>query len=85
MFDNQGMESEMTPRRLVLRFVSLLALGMFVVSCATVTPDAGLQSSLLPAKTSLPTRTPSPVPTREPIQLVVLHTNDNWGETEPCG
>jgi hypothetical protein len=21
----------------------------------------------------------------EPIELVVLHTNDNWGETEPCG
>lgn len=20
-----------------------------------------------------------------PFDLVVLHTNDNWGETEPCG
>ena len=31
----------------------------------------------------------SPLPTpgtdREPLQLVVLHSNDNWGETEPCG
>jgi hypothetical protein len=81
-------------RRLVLRFVPLLVLGTFVVSCGTVTPDAGLQSSLLPTKTPLPTlptktppptRTPTPIPTREPVQLVVLHTNDNWGETEPCG
>lgn len=23
--------------------------------------------------------------TRLPLELVVLHTNDNWGETEPCG
>jgi PBP1b-binding outer membrane lipoprotein LpoB len=22
---------------------------------------------------------------REPIELVILHTNDNWGESEPCG
>ena len=23
--------------------------------------------------------------TLAPLDLVVLHTNDNWGETEPCG
>jgi ABC-type glycerol-3-phosphate transport system substrate-binding protein len=22
---------------------------------------------------------------RADLELVVLHTNDNWGETEPCG
>ena len=27
----------------------------------------------------------TPKDRREPMQLVVLHTNDNWGETEPCG
>lgn len=21
----------------------------------------------------------------EPLDIVLLHTNDNWGETEPCG
>lgn len=26
-----------------------------------------------------------PKPPPEPIELVVLHTNDNWGETKPCG
>ena len=26
-----------------------------------------------------------PVPPTEPIELVVLHTNDLWGETDPCG
>ena len=23
--------------------------------------------------------------TPAPLDLVVLHTNDNWGETDPCG
>lgn len=32
-----------------------------------------------------PTFTPTPMVTPAPLQLVVLHTNDNWGETEPCG
>jgi 2',3'-cyclic-nucleotide 2'-phosphodiesterase (5'-nucleotidase family) len=27
----------------------------------------------------------APPPTPEPITLTVLHTNDNWGETKPCG
>ena len=38
-----------------------------------------LQSSPLPTETAAPTLTP------ESDQLVILHTNDNWGETEPCG
>lgn len=29
--------------------------------------------------------TPTPAPTAAPVRLTVLHTNDNWGETEPCG
>lgn len=29
--------------------------------------------------------TPEPTPLPEPIALTVLHTNDNWGETKPCG
>lgn len=37
----------------------------------------------VPTLTPLPTATPRPTP--RPGQLVVLHTNDNWGETEPCG
>ncbi len=85
MLAKQRMESEMTRRRFTLWFMLLLALGIFVVSCGTVTPDTGLYSSLLPSKTALPIRTLTPVRTPEPIQLVLLHTNDNWGETEPCG
>lgn len=89
-------------RNFTLRFVPLLALGILVLSCSTVTPDAGL-SALLPSELPPPTLTPPPIPTspptltplptltltpvlaRDPIRLVVLHTNDNWGETEPCG
>jgi hypothetical protein len=32
-----------------------------------------------------PLATPAGASAREPVDLVVLHTNDNWGETEPCG
>jgi hypothetical protein len=39
--------------------------------------------------TPLPTDTATPAPTATqppaPVDLVILHTNDNWGETEPCG
>lgn len=34
-----------------------------------------------PSTATSPTWTPMP----GPVALVVLHTNDNWGETEPCG
>ncbi len=51
-----------------------LLLGMLLVGCAT------------------PTFTPPAPGTRQPKSahpapqaLVVLHTNDNWGEVEPCG
>lgn len=40
---------------------------------------------LEPTPTSALTPTPKPGPQAEPIRLVVLHTNDNWGETAPCG
>jgi hypothetical protein len=29
--------------------------------------------------------TAEPTPLPDPISLTVLHTNDNWGETKPCG
>ena len=50
-----------------------------------------------PSETLLPALTPWPVPSATPVpalfralpptpgQWIVLHTNDNWGETEPCG
>jgi 2',3'-cyclic-nucleotide 2'-phosphodiesterase (5'-nucleotidase family) len=40
-------------------------------------------TALSPTATPLPTAPPAPQP--DPMQLVLLHTNDNWGETEPCG
>jgi hypothetical protein len=26
-----------------------------------------------------------PTPTPAPATVMILHTNDNWGETKPCG
>jgi hypothetical protein len=71
----------------------LLALCLLAVGCATDTPEATSPVSptqpVLPVATStaVPTSTsvPTPTPTAEPVQVVILHTNDNWGETEPCG
>jgi hypothetical protein len=45
----------------------------------TVPPTAA------PTSTPAPTPTPATAPTPGSVQLAVLHTNDNWGETEPCG
>jgi hypothetical protein len=52
-------------------------------------PDALIspltQHSPLPTPAPLPTAAPKPEAARDSLELVVLHTNDNWGETEPCG
>jgi hypothetical protein len=73
--------------------VGLLALCVVAVGCATTTPDPGSgvsppqPVSPLATSTAVPTATPvpTPTPTAAPVQMVILHTNDNWGETEPCG
>ncbi len=57
--------------------IAVLLLGLLVTiqGCAPVPMDS---QERLPAH-STEDLTPSQ------IELVVLHTNDNWGETEPCG
>lgn len=56
---------------------------------ASPSPAPAFTSTPTPASTSTPqpapTFTPVPLPAPAANQLVVLHTNDNWGETEPCG
>lgn len=70
-----------------------------ILPLATEQARDGYLSTLPTAEVSLPSplASPSPVevlpsPSASPLpvdmlpsQLVVLHTNDNWGETEPCG
>lgn len=43
------------------------------------TPQGGAGLSVLPTPNS------TPAAGRSGVELVLLHTNDNWGETEPCG
>jgi hypothetical protein len=50
---------------------------------AEASPLPGPTSTPTPVPTQIPTATPQPTPVSS--RLVVLHTNDNWGETEPCG
>jgi hypothetical protein len=86
-----GMISHRTGLSLVFLSMSLLLL----VGCERPTPGAGGEmatgvfSSPLSAGTSASTPvvkpTATPLPTPAPLRLVILHTNDNWGETEPCG
>jgi hypothetical protein len=86
--------------RLSWAVLLLLVPGLLAAGCAGNTPEAGLQllplateqagsidlSPLPTATTCLPTDTPPHATAgMSPMQLVVLHTNDNWGETEPCG
>jgi hypothetical protein len=73
----------------------LLVLLLLLAACGGATREPFLEappetfSSPLSAATALttpmPKTTDTPVPTPAPLRLVVLHTNDNWGETEPCG
>ena len=76
----------------------LLILSLIVAGCENTTPGEGLPPSTvaqsvlqsrLASPTAAPTSTSEPAPTSAPtpapVQLTVLHTNDNWGETEPCG
>jgi hypothetical protein len=86
-------------KRSHLILVASLMLATLLSACSGAASDSA--SSPLPTASAVPAQTlavPSVVPlvptqatvalptaTPEPVQLVVLHTNDNWGETEPCG
>lgn len=66
--------------------VSILLYALVLAACYAPSgvdkPRSPLPTASAEATTAI---LPSPSPTRAPVQLVVLHTNDNWGETEPCG
>jgi len=82
------MEGKMHTGRLAAFAALLLAIGLLLGGCIT---DSGHELQVSPLSQVSPltvatlTPTPASTPTPAPIQLVVLHTNDNWGETEPCG
>jgi hypothetical protein len=48
---------------------------------ATAAETAAMSSTAAASTSPLPT----PGAARGGLKLVVLHSNDNWGETEPCG
>jgi len=53
---------------------------------ATSTTRPTSTATAVPSPTPLP-QTPTPTPTSpaQPFTLTLLHTNDTWGYTEPCG
>jgi hypothetical protein len=51
----------------------------------TATPPPTAASVPTTLLTTAPTPAFTPAPAPSPGQLIVLHSNDNWGETEPCG
>ena len=88
-------EKAMPETRVHPVLLALLAVALTLAGCgaaarqtthqvAATTPGASATAAAaVPAKA--PTDTPEPAITPARLQLVILHTNDNWGETEPCG
>lgn len=60
------------------------------VTISVPTKPPASQTAAVSRSTAVPTgptntALPSTVATPAANQLTILHTNDNWGETEPCG
>ena len=69
----------------LIGFFVLIGLVLFGCSGSMSTPTATLTFTPTKTPTPIPTPTPAPTPTPQPIELTVLHTNDTWGYSEPCG
>lgn len=73
----------------LIGFFALIGLALFgcsgTMSTPASTPTSTPTKTLTPIPTSTPTSTPTPTPTPQPVELTVLHTNDTWGYSEPCG
>jgi hypothetical protein len=59
----------------------LLATASGMVGCSAPEPTSTPQPTSTPKPTPRPTASPTP----EPLDLVVLHTNDALSYTDPCG
>lgn len=57
--------------------IAVLLVGLLLTGCSDAWPKATSQDVAV----SEPVQDAA----RAPIGLTILHTNDNWGETEPCG
>jgi hypothetical protein len=74
-------------------FSWLLVVSLFLTSCGApaLGSDAEGTLSISALGDESQYRSPLVTPSAPPaeiarrVDLVVLHTNDNWGETEPCG
>jgi hypothetical protein len=64
-----------------------LPTGTAVVPVADTATLISSAEVAVATRTLVPTVTPlaTPAPPPGAANLVVVHTNDNWGETEPCG
>jgi 2',3'-cyclic-nucleotide 2'-phosphodiesterase (5'-nucleotidase family) len=71
----------------LLGFFILMGLALALFGCSGIMSTPTPTSTSMPTKTPtpIPTSTPTPTPTPRPIELTVLHTNDTWGYSEPCG
>jgi 2',3'-cyclic-nucleotide 2'-phosphodiesterase (5'-nucleotidase family) len=77
----------------LLRKRDLFLISFFVLIGLALSGCSGIMSTPTPMPTSTSTKTPTPIPTPtytptptpRPIELTVLHTNDTWGYSEPCG
>jgi hypothetical protein len=62
-------------------------LGLLLTACGS--PEGPVSMTAVPSPaakpTASPTFTPSPTPSPPPITITLIHSNDTWGYTLPCG
>lgn len=69
-------------------FAFLVGLALLLTGCGS---SGGTARSSIPSPTKpptstpLPSPTPSPTPPPPPISITLVHSNDTWGYTLPCG
>jgi 2',3'-cyclic-nucleotide 2'-phosphodiesterase (5'-nucleotidase family) len=76
------------PRKRDLFLIGFFMLvGLALSGCSAIMSTPTPTPTSMPTKTSTPTptSTPTSTPTPQPLELTVLHTNDTWGYSEPCG
>jgi hypothetical protein len=90
MMRRDGLKPETSYLLVAAAFAFVAGLGLLLAACGSpgnpVSMAAASPAPLSTRKlTPRPTFTPSPTPLPPPITITLVHSNDTWGYTLPCG